>query len=151
MKEGKLTWTQIDTALPLPLALENAMIPFVLSISDLADMDKQMLRVDGLLAFRYKLAIDGHRIASFTQQELSSGVNLALYPTPMEEQAKGVDGIELKRTRLDETRFLLDIEDPKVDPDGEGAKNLAAKDAALALEQRKQAQPKPHRFQLSPE
>jgi len=151
MKEGKLTWTQIDTALPLPLALENAMIPFVLSISDLADMDKQMLRVDGLLAFRYKLAIDGHRIASFTQQELSSGVNLALYPTPMEEQAKGVDGIELKRTRLDETRFLLDIEDPKVDPDGEGTKNLAAKDAALALEQRKQAQPKPHRFQLSPE
>jgi hypothetical protein len=151
MKERKLAWTQIDSALPLPLSLDNALIPFVLSISDLANMDKQMLRVDGLPTSRYTLAIDGHRIGSFTHQELSSGVNLALYPTPMQEQAKGVDGIELKRTRLDETRFLLDIEDPKVDPDGEGAKTLAAKDAALVLEQRKQAQPKPHRFELTPE
>jgi len=78
-------------------------------------------------------------------------VNLALYATPMENQAKGVDGIEIKRTRLDEARFLLTIEDPKTGNDVETLRALEAKDAALAMEQRRLAQPKPHRFELSPE
>jgi lysophospholipase L1-like esterase len=149
--DGKLQWTQTDSALPLPLQLDDAMIQFVLSISDLAAMDRQLLCVSGLLAPRYALKIDQKKIASFTREELASGVNLALFATPMESHAKGVDGIELKRTRLDEAHFILALEDPKVANDANAASALAAKDAALALEQRSEAQPKPHSFELSPE
>ncbi|HTW61796.1 MAG TPA: SGNH/GDSL hydrolase family protein, partial [Terracidiphilus sp.] len=110
--DGKLAWTELDNALPLPLDLESGMVLFVLGISDLADMDRQMLRVDDLSAPRYILKIDGRTIASFSRDQLAAGVNLALYDTPMEGQARDIDGIELKRTHLDEARFLLAIEDP---------------------------------------
>ena len=151
VKDGTLQWTQTDNALPLPLQLDDGMIQFVLSISGLGAMDQQLLRVNGLPAARYTLEIDGKKIASFAREQLAAGVNLALYATPMENQAKGVDGIEIKRTRLDEARFLLTIEDPKTGNDVETLRALEAKDAALAMEQRRLAQPKPHHFELSPE
>ncbi|MGD0480394.1 MAG: SGNH/GDSL hydrolase family protein [Terracidiphilus sp.] len=151
LKDGTLHWTQTDNALPLPLQLDDGMIQFVLSISGLEAMDQQLLRVNGLPAARYTLEIDGKKIASFAREQLATGVNLALYSTPMENQAKGVDGIEIKRTRLDEVRFLLAIEDPKTGNDAETLRALEAKDTALAEEQRRLAQPKPHRFELSPE
>ena len=94
---------------------------------------------------------DDKKIATFTREQLSSGVNLALYATPMESQAKGVDGIELKRTKLDEAHFILADGDTKIDNATNVMSAIDAKDAALVAEQRKAAQPKPHRFQLSPE
>jgi len=151
VKDGTLQWTQTDNALPLPLQLDDGMIQYVLGISGLEAIDQQLLRVNGLPAARYRLQIDGKKIASFAREQLAAGVNLAFYATPMESQAKGVDGIEIKRTRLDEVRFLLAIEDPKAGNDAEALRALEAKDAALAEEQRKLAQPKPHRFELSPE
>ena len=151
VNDGKLQWTQTDNALPLPLQLGDGMMQCVLGISGLEAMDQQLLRVNGLAAAGYTLRIDGKKIASFAREQLAAGVNLALYATPMENQAKGVDGIEIKRTRLDEVRFLLAIEDPVLGNDAEALKALEAKDAALVEEQRKLAQPKPHRFELSPE
>jgi hypothetical protein len=97
------------------------------------------------------LQIDGKAIASFTREQLSAGVNLALYSTPMENQAKGVDGIEEKRTHLDEAHFILAIENPKVANDAAATSAMQAKDDALAAEQRAATQPKPHSFQLSPQ
>jgi lysophospholipase L1-like esterase len=145
---GTLAWTQLDNALPLPLDLENGMVQFVLSISDLAAMDRQILRVDHLPAPNYTLKIDGRAIASFSREQLAAGVNLALYPTPMEGQARDVDGIELKRTRLDEAHFILAIEDP-VAPDAAAAtKAIDEKDAILQEAQRKTAQPLAHHFEL---
>jgi lysophospholipase L1-like esterase len=148
---GTLEWMQTDRALPLPLALDDGMTRFVLAISDLDAIDLQMLRVDGLTAPRYALSIDGKRIVSLTREQWAAGVNLALYATPMEDQAKGVDGIELKRTRLDEARFILDIEEPAAAHSADAIKAIEEKDTALAAEQRKAAQPKAHRFELSPE
>jgi lysophospholipase L1-like esterase len=148
---GTMQWTQTDNALPLPLPLDDARMQFVLSISNLAEMDQQLLCVKNLPAPRYVLKIDDKRIDSFTREQLSSGINLALYSTPMESQAKGVDGIEEKRTRLDEARFLLTVEDPKAADAAEAVRGIEAKDAVLVEEQRKAAQPKPHHFELSPE
>jgi lysophospholipase L1-like esterase len=151
VSDGRLGWTQTDNALPLPLPLDDGMIQYVLSISDLADMDRQLLCVKSLQAARYTLKIDGKKISSFTREQLSTGVNLALYATPMESQAKDVDGIELKRARLDEAHFIIAIENPKIANDADATRAIAAKDAALAAEQRETAQPKPHQFELSPE
>ena len=151
MQGETLQWTQTDQALPLPLSLDDGMIKFALSISDLAAMDRQMLQVKGLTAKRYSLSIDDRKVASFTREELGSGVNLALYSTPMEDQAKGVDGIERKRAELDEARFILAIEEPGVTGTQDLTHAIQLKDDALEDEQRKAAQPKPHRFMLKPE
>jgi lysophospholipase L1-like esterase len=148
---GKLEWTETDNALPLPLDLENGMILFVLGISNLADMDRQMLEVDHLPAPRYALNIDGRKIATFSREELSAGVNLALYATPMESQARDVDGIELKRTELDTAHFILAIEDPKAPDASAATKAIEEKNAALETEQRKDAQPVAHHFELVPQ
>ena len=151
MQADALQWTQTDQALPLPLPLDDGMIKFALGISDLAAMDRQMLKVKGLTAKRYSLGIDDRKVASFTREELGSGVNLALYSTPMEDQAKGVDGIERKRAELDEARFILAIEEPGVTGTQDVTHAIQLKDDALADEQRKAAQPKPHHFMLKPE
>jgi hypothetical protein len=151
LNDGELKWTQTDNALPLPLNLDDAMIQFVLGISGLDAMDRQTLRVDGLPAARYSLKIDGHAVASLTREQWAAGVNLALYATPMESQAKSVDSIELKRTRLDETNFIVAVEPPALPYDTSMTKALEQKDIALQAEQREAAQPKPHRFELSPQ
>jgi lysophospholipase L1-like esterase len=147
---GALSWTQLDNALPLPLQLHDGMIQLVLANSSLAAMDQQLLRIDNLSAKQYTLNIDDHVVGAFTREQLASGVNLALLSTPMESQAKGVDGIEEKRARLDYAAFNIAIEDPKVDGEAEAAKVIRVKDAALVEEQRKAAEPKPHRFELAP-
>lgn len=145
-----LHWTQLDKALPLPLPLENEMMQFVLTVSDLASMDQQILRVNGLSASRYQLTIDGHIIAQFSREQLSEGVNLALYPTPMENQAKDVDGLELKRTQLEQAAFILEIDDLKPSPDTTAIDGIGKKNRALFDEERKANQPKPHDFELKP-
>ena len=147
-EDDGLRWTQIDEALPLPLPLEDGMMQFVLSISNLAAMDQRIMRVRGLVASHYRLTIDGHAIASFSREQLAEGVNLALYPTPMENQSKDVDGMELKRAQLDEATFILTIDDPKSSPEDAALSAIHAKGSALLEEQRKAVQPGPHRFEL---
>jgi lysophospholipase L1-like esterase len=149
-KEGTFMWTQTDDALPLPLPLYDRMMQLVLERSTLADMDQQILRVDHLPSPEYRLRIDGREIGIFKREQLAAGVNLALFNTPMQEQAKDVDGIELKRMRLDETNFIVSIEDPKVSDDSAMSRVLASKDSVLIADQRKAAQPKAHRFELTP-
>ena len=146
-----LRWTQLDRSLPLPLNLSDPMMQFLLKISDLGSVDQQMLRLQGLKAPRYTLKIDGARVASFTREELAAGVNLAFYPTPMENQAKDVDWIEVRRTKLDEARFMLIGEGLNVEGSGEAAKTLELAQAAMAREQREKAQPKAHAFELAAE
>jgi lysophospholipase L1-like esterase len=150
-KNGGLSWTQADNALPLPLPLENEMMQFVLDVSDLAAMDQQVLQISDLPAPHYVLKIDGKSIGGFSREQLAKGINLALYATPMENQAKGVDGIELKRAQLDQANFVLTIDDPKSAVDAAVTKSIEAKEAALLQEERKECQPHPHTFEVLPD
>jgi lysophospholipase L1-like esterase len=148
---GKLTWTELDGSLPLPLDLESGLVRFVANISDLSEMDQEMLRVDHLTSALYTLKIDGHSIGNFTPSELERGVNLALYSTPMEDQAHDIDWTEVRRTWLDGAHFEVDEEPPTVPDATSFDKTLEEKDAAMLADQRKAAQPKPHKFELSPQ
>jgi lysophospholipase L1-like esterase len=151
VKDGRLTWTELDGSLPLPLDLENDLLRFIVNISDLADMDQEILRVDHLAAERYTLKIDGHDVAALDRSQLEKGVNLALYATPMEDQARDIDSSEQKRMWLDDTHFVIVQEGPEL-PDQAGlAKPLVEKDAQLSADQHKNAQPKPHAFELDPQ
>jgi lysophospholipase L1-like esterase len=150
-KDGKLTWTELDGSLPLPLDLENGLVRFVANVSDLADMDQEILRVDHLTAAQYTLKIDGHTVDTFDRSQLEQGVNLALYATPMEDQARDIDGTEHKRMWLDETHFAIVQEGPQLPDEAGMNKALEEKDALLSADQRKNAQPKPHAFELDPQ
>jgi lysophospholipase L1-like esterase len=143
-----LQWTQTDEALPLPFDFNNAMIPLLLSISDIAKADRLILRVQALEAGRYQLLIDGKAISIFSNEELASGVNLALYKTPMVDQARDIDSTEYQRVQLDQARFILSA-DVKED-----AASVAAEDKLrqaqdqLAAEIQKKLKPSSHKFEL---
>ncbi len=150
-KDGKLTWTELDGSLPLPLDLENGLLRFVINVSDLADMDQEILRVDHLTAVQYTLKIDGRTIGNFDRGQLEQGVNLALYDTPMEGQARDIDGTEQKRMWLEDTNFVIVQEGPPIPDEAGMNKALEEKDALLVADQHKNAQPKPHSFELDPQ
>lgn len=148
---GALRWVQADQALPLPLNLNDGMMQFVLKISDLTNIDQQILQVSGLNPANYALKIDTKKVATFTGEQLAAGVNLALYPTPMESQARDVDYAEQRRTKLDEARFMLTGEGLRVAGTAEAAKTLDLAQDEMAREQRENARPKSHTFELVPE
>jgi lysophospholipase L1-like esterase len=143
-----LSWTQLDEALPLPLEFNNAMTPMALGISDLGQLDQMILRIESLYPGQYELLIDGKRIASFSRDELQQGVNLALFKTPMLDQAHGIDWTEDRRTTMDQARFILSAE---VTPSATSAiaeTRLRDAQEELIAAMRKDLHPKPHRFEL---
>jgi lysophospholipase L1-like esterase len=146
--EDGLEWTQLDDALPLPLDFNNAMTPMLLEISDIERLDRMMLRVESLDAGKYQLFIDGKVIASFSREELQQGANLALLKTPMQQQARGIDGTEEHRATLDLARFIMtaDVKRRTNSTAGEAAV-LDAQDQ-LAAVIRKDLEPMPHHFEL---
>jgi lysophospholipase L1-like esterase len=150
-KDGKLIWTDLDGSLPLPLDLENGLVRFVAGVSDLTDMDQEILRVDHLTAAQYALKIDGKEVATFDRSQLEKGVNLALYDTPMEGQARDIDWTEVRRTWLNGAHFEVEQEPPQVSDGASVDKPLEEKDAVMLADQRKSAQPKSHTFELDPQ
>lgn len=144
----KLSWTQLDRALPVPLELNDPITQFLLQASDLASLDQQILRVTGLTAPLYTLSIDGKKIASFTREELNRGVNLALYQTPMEDQAKSIDWAADDRAKLSGTRFALLTSAVTDTSRHETIEALDRLDREMIDREYRNAQPKPHTFEL---
>lgn len=144
----EVKWTQLDQSLPLPLELNDAMTQFLLEISDIPSLDRQMLRVTGLSAATYSLWIDNQEIGTFSREEVASGINLALYTTPMEQQAKSIDWAADDRSKLSGTRFDLMTEEPAIPREAEGVEILDALDARMVDGEYRNAQPKPHTFEL---
>ncbi len=143
-----LKWTQLDDALPLPLDFNNAMTPVLLTVSNIAQLDQMILRVESLAPGRYDLTIDGKAVASFSRDELQQGVNLALLKTPMLEQARGVDWDEERRSSLDLAHFIL-VAEVQQSPTSAVAEDKLSqgedeKDAAA----RADLVPKAHNFEL---
>lgn len=145
---GGLQWTQRDEALPLPFDFNNAMIPLLLGISEIAKVDQLVLCVQALKAGQYQLVIDGKAIASFSKEELATGINLALYKSPMVDQARDIDSIEYQRAQLDQARFILsaDVKEDAASPAAED--KLRQAQDQLAAEIQKKVKPVSHKFEL---
>lgn len=148
---GALSWSQLDQAVPLPLVLEDPTTQFLFKVSDLAAFDQQVLRITGLTAPHYELSIDGKKIGSFTRDELSGGVNLAMYETPMEQQAQAIDWTADDRTKLSGTRFDLLTERKPDAHQQEAVEELDRLDQQMIRGEYRAATPKPHTFDLTPE
>jgi lysophospholipase L1-like esterase len=145
-----LTWTQLDRALPLPLppAELAPVLAFTVKVSDLvSSLDQQTLRLYGLAVGNYDLIIDDRKIATYSSDDLSAGVNLALLDTPMLEQARLVALDTEKKNALEWARFQI-IRGSAEDEASPTARALAGALSLAENRQRADAQPRPHRFQL---
>ena len=145
---GALRWTQMDDALPLPLDFNNAMTPVLLGVSGIADLDQETLRIDGLNRGRYQLLIDGKAVAAFSAEDLRSGVNLALYKTPMLDQARGIEWYEERRATLDQARFILSAEVKPNASSSVAEDRLRAAGDELAATIRTKLTPAAHSYEL---
>ena len=148
---GGIRWTQLDRALPLPLEMRDPSIELVVQAADLSSLDQQMLRAIGLNPGHYTLTIDGTKIGTFTQTELETGVNLALMETPMLYQARSIDWSGEDRAKLNATRFNMNYQGPDIPNAAVAVEALNQLDKTLTEGEHRNAQPKPHTFELTPQ
>ncbi len=149
-----VSWTQIDRALPMPLDMKDTALALCLRASDFVDaLDREILRVSGLTAARYTLEIDGDSAGSFTKEELDSGINLATLPTPMAKQAARVHELTIRHNDVHYARWRevqVPMANEQVAHMQPALDALDALEADLVQQQHAAAQPKAHRFTLTP-
>lgn len=107
IQENTLEWDQLDDALPLPLNFDNALMNFVISVSDLPSYDQEILRIDSLQPGQYELWIDKTVIGSFSSDQLAKGINLGMMKTPMWHQARDYDGDLDQRSILESADLII--------------------------------------------
>ena len=91
---GRLTWTQLDGSLPMPVDQTDPTEVIALLNSDfLSALNQQPIQVTGLIADSYELRIDDTSAGVFTRAQLQSGIDLAGLPTAMAAQAAQVHSL----------------------------------------------------------
>ena len=154
----RISWTQADECLPMPLDVKDETMALVLRASDfVAAMDQESLKVTGLMAARYRLNIDGQSVDSFTREELSEGVNLATLATPMSKQAADVHVLTIRHDLVHFARWRLvqlnlqnipTIQEPHMH---DAVAALDELEREVVEQQRAVARPKKHRYELEPQ
>lgn len=150
---SSVRWTQRDESLPFPINLKDPIIDLAARSSDVVQtLDAQLLQVSGLTAGDYTLKIDDKDLGTFNRSQLADGINLATLPTPMFDQAVAVHNLTLKHNDLHFHRWRAIQAPPITDNEAHIAKAIEALDAIeadIVKAQRKEAQPKPHKFELT--
>jgi hypothetical protein len=149
-ENGVLTWTTLENALPLAFIRDNALQALLLDISDIEmQLNQEPLRVAGLAPGNYTLKIDTVSVGAFSAEELSKGINLAEYPTPMRSQSQRVGWLVRDRDQAHYIHQRMAIR--KADtgaqpgkPDVMDAFENSVEDSIYET-----AAPKPHTFSLS--
>jgi hypothetical protein len=151
-----LSWTQLDAALPFPIAWddESGVVPVAIRNSDfLQTLDLERLAVANLEPGRYLLAIDGLVVGIFTSPELAEGLNLAAYITPMMKQARETLYLTQKRAGIANFRwrFLqISLADDGLSERAASIREMDRLEKNIASKQRASAQPHPHHYTLLP-
>jgi lysophospholipase L1-like esterase len=153
-KKPTLSWTQQDSALPIPFDPKDDVLALVLRSSNIVEsLDQQILRITGLPDAKYVLKIDGEEIGAWTRDELAQGVNLALLDTPMLKQALNVHAFSARRNSIRLARWQgvqVALQAEASPHMGEALAALDALDNELLQQQRSAAVPKSHRYELVP-
>jgi lysophospholipase L1-like esterase len=148
-------WTVTESALPLPVDLKDKLMELALKSSDVIEsLDQEMLRFTGLAAGRWELKIDGLSAGAFTKEDLAKGINLATLNTPMLKQSLDVHALTLKHNNIHFTSWRTVQTGLAADASPYTKQNamlaLDQLDHELVAEQRAAAQPRSHRFELTP-
>ncbi len=149
---AKLSWTQLDRALPFPIDTADPIMALAVASSDFIDrFNQQTLTITGLPAGPHTLRIDDSEVATRTANEWAAGVNLATLRTPMWAQAAQVHALTLRRANVHNTRWRS-LQVP-LSKDGlanldKATEAIDAITAELAQKQRETAQPVSHQFDV---
>jgi lysophospholipase L1-like esterase len=158
---GAIRWNATEGALPFPLssvAGNGNDAPYNLAVASsdfVAALDQEMLKVSNLASGRYRLTIDGRIAGEFTSAQLEQGINLAVLPTPMLDQARLVGRLTQIRADIHNSRWR-EFQVPLAGDPQAGQyiptliKNLDAADGPLTKAQRDAAKPRAHTFELKP-
>jgi lysophospholipase L1-like esterase len=154
--DSNLAWTELDSALPMPIERfpSKELVQLAFRSSDFIDsLDREMLTVPGLADGRYALRIDEQTIATYSSDQWGAGVNLAESDTPMSKQASEVLQLTYRHNVLHWARWHLiqtsfDAEKPRSMDSAMAA--LDTLDAEVAAMARAKAQPRVHRYELVP-
>jgi len=152
---GGITWTQNDSALPMPINMGDPVVALAVHSSDFVEtLDQEPLKVTGLPGTKYALKIDGQDVGTFTNDQLAGGVNLALLPTPMEKQSMDVYQLTLEHNNIHFTRWRqveVPLEKQSLPHMRSALAGLDALEADVVAAERAAAIPKPHHYELSPQ
>ena len=155
---GRISWTELDEALPMPLEMGEPVLMLALNSSDFIEaLDRQILTVRGLNADRYGLTIDGMNAGEFSKEDLGRGINLATNSTPMLKQAVEVHKKTIEHNNLHFARWRQ-VQVPMAQYKSARAQKAVADliaaldedEGALVQQQRDLARPREHRFELTP-
>jgi len=148
----ELSWTQTDSALPMPVDVEDQSTALAVKNSDfLATLNRQMLRIAGLAEGYWALRIDGRQVAAFPARQWAEGVNLATLPTPMAQQAADVHTLTLKHNNIHFARWRslqVPLQNDAFARAQPSLDALDALEAEIIAKQRALARPLPHQYQI---
>jgi len=155
---GDISWVQNDRALPMPIDQKDALSALALNASNfVAEWNQERLRVTGLKNQRYSLKIDNKNIDTFSREELSAGINLANYVSPMMQQARDVQELVRLHHKLHFVRWRtvqLEMSDAATVELRKAVPGmlvgLDAEEAETIRKLRAAAHPEPHKYQLIP-
>ena len=142
---GAVSFDRLDGALPMPIDTRAVAALKIASVTD--DLNRYVLKVSGLKAASYDLAIDGLKVATLTKEELDQGFNLAALSTPNSVQAMQVLDLVFKKNNVYFERWR------KVQLANGPAEKLAELDKQIAdyeAQINAARAPKRHHFELKP-
>jgi len=147
-------WVETDSALPMPLDLDDKVVALSVRSSDFTEaLDQEPLKVTGLDSPRYELVIDDQKVGEFTKEQLQEGINLATLSTPMAKQAAKVHDLTLKHNDVHFARWRdvqVTLQDYKFAGEKAAVDALDKLEEQIVEQQHATAQPKPRHYELEP-
>jgi lysophospholipase L1-like esterase len=148
-ENGGLHWSETEGALPLPFDKANAMQALLLGLTDIEQqLNQETLQVTNLEAGQYTLKIDEEMVGTFSGDELSTGINLADYATPMRSQAQRASWMVRDRDQAHTLHLRMLIRKENVGSLQGGADVMDQFENSLESSIYEEAAPKAHVYSL---
>jgi beta-1,2-mannosidase len=147
---ASVRWNELDNALPLPLSRSNATQALLFDLTDIEQqLDQEPLRVTGLDPGTYTLRIDDALIGTFSSEQLTNGINLADFETPMFHQAQRVSWLVRDRDEAHYIHLRMRVRNANTGLQTGGPDVMQAFEDSLEDSIYAEAVPKAHVFTLS--
>ena len=152
VREGdRVEFTRLDESLPFNYGLFYALNYRFVPVPD--ELNRYMLRVEGLREDRWYISVDGRGLGTFTSQQLAKGVNLSFATAnawqpggPWDSQASVLKSLTEARHELSIAEMLGRAHLSSGELPAKLAPGAKAADEQLIALQREAAKPRPYRF-----
>lgn len=150
MKEGVLSWQELDASFPAPADVRDGSTGVLFASTALDSFNQEKLAVTGLPAHVYSLRIDDTVIGTFSADALQKGLNLAHEWTPMSGASCSADATAEERVWTDIIRFNVVNQGKQLFDQAGFLRDLEEWDENRLAFQRYKLIPKSHTYTLTP-